>query len=223
MPVPNYGVLVGKVVDTRAEHRGNSPHFQILLDVGGTSYRVAVNTRSIDPDDPNLLAYIDRDFQHPVTRRLAELRPGFYSAAKDGPTLDFVRDGLVSRGQMELVRADEPGPESWLDNEIADLVNQAGLLVYAFGSRWGPEDKPDQVFTFTPGNGIHDIHMNQGSTGGFADQNGANQDGALVFRFGGEDRWAAIFLAFDSQIWPDAGASQTSDGADGEGDDDGAS
>jgi len=35
--------------------------------------------------------------------------------------------------------------------------------VYAFGERWGPEaDRPDKVFGFSPGNGVHDIHMNQG-------------------------------------------------------------
>ena len=35
--------------------------------------------------------------------------------------------------------------------------------MYAFGERWGPEShKADQYFGFVPGNGVHDIHMNQG-------------------------------------------------------------
>jgi len=39
--------------------------------------------------------------------------------------------------------------------------------IYAFGSAWDPEEqKCDQVFGFLPGNGIHDIYMNQGNGDG---------------------------------------------------------
>jgi uncharacterized protein YukJ len=41
-----------------------------------------------------------------------------------------------------------------------------GSVIYAFGAKWGPEKgKPDKYFKFVPGNGIHDIHMNQGNSG----------------------------------------------------------
>jgi hypothetical protein len=74
--------------------------------------------------------------------------------------------------------------------------------VYAFGERWGPEqDKRDKIFGFLPGNGIHDIHMNQGNHPQFAQDDGVWQDGALVFRFPTTDQWAAVFLAFQSQAW----------------------
>ena len=39
---------------------------------------------------------------------------------------------------------------------------------YAFGERWGPETpSKDKVFGFKPGNGVHDIHMNQGNSARF--------------------------------------------------------
>ncbi len=74
--------------------------------------------------------------------------------------------------------------------------------MYVFGERWGPEqDKRDKIFGFMPGNGIHDIHMNQGNHPQFARDDGVWQDGALVFRFPTPDQWVAVFLAFQSQAW----------------------
>jgi hypothetical protein len=60
---------------------------------------------------------------------------------------------------------------------------------------------PDKIFGFRPGNGVHDIHMNQGNSARFRDDDGVWQDGGLLFRFPGEDRWVATFLAFQSQAW----------------------
>ncbi len=74
--------------------------------------------------------------------------------------------------------------------------------MYAFGERWGPDPTvPDQVFGFSPGNGVHDIHMNQGNSGEFTRDDGVWQDGALLLSFPSSDQWVAIFLAFQSQAW----------------------
>jgi hypothetical protein len=75
-------------------------------------------------------------------------------------------------------------------------------VVYAFGLRWGPEnDKRDQYFDFLPGNGIHDIHMNQGNSKNWANDDGPWQDGGIIFHFPDEKRWVAVFLAFQSQCF----------------------
>jgi hypothetical protein len=55
------------------------------------------------------------------------------------------------------------------------------------------------VFHFTPGNGVHDIHMNQGNAGRFVGDDGVWQDGALLLHYPAENRWSALFLAFQSQ------------------------
>jgi hypothetical protein len=73
--------------------------------------------------------------------------------------------------------------------------------VYAFGERWGPEDARDKFFGFSPGNGIHDIHMNQGSSASFAKYDGVWQDGGLIIHLPDENKWIAIFLAFQSQCF----------------------
>jgi hypothetical protein len=47
--------------------------------------------------------------------------------------------------------------------------------------------------------GIHDVHMNQGSKAQFKRYNGVWQDGGVIIHFPDEDRFAAILLAFASQ------------------------
>ena len=94
-----------------------------------------------------------------------------------------------------------------MDNDLSDLlesrVNRAladpEAMIYAFGERWGPEGQRDQVFGFAPGNGVHDIHMNQGNAGRFVGDDGVWQDGAFLLHHPGENRWSALFLAFQSQ------------------------
>jgi Uncharacterized conserved protein (DUF2278)/Lamin Tail Domain len=57
------------------------------------------------------------------------------------------------------------------------------------------------VFAFRPGNGVHDVHMNQGNSSAFARDDGVWQDGGLLMNFPAESRWVGIFLAFQSQTW----------------------
>ena len=112
-----------------------------------------------------------------------------------------------------------PGPDNDLNEKIDAYVQRAigdeRASIYAFGERWGPEEgKKDKYFGFLPGNGIHDIHMNQGNVGKFVNDDGVWQDGGLLFHFPSIDKveagvgaeiwpeqWVAVFLAFQSQCW----------------------
>jgi hypothetical protein len=60
-----------------------------------------------------------------------------------------------------------------------------------------------RFFGFRPGNGIHDVHMNQGNRDEHWHDNGIWSDGGLIFewREPGMDHWSAIFLAFQTQAW----------------------
>ena len=59
----------------------------------------------------------------------------------------------------------------------------------------------DKYFGFLPGNGIHDIHMNQGNVGQFMQDDGVYQDGGLLIHFPDQQEWVAAFLKFQSQAW----------------------
>ena len=56
-------------------------------------------------------------------------------------------------------------------------------------------------FHFKPGNGIHDIHMNQGNVEKWQGDDGIWQDGGILIHFEKEEEWIGIFLAFQSQSW----------------------
>jgi hypothetical protein len=99
-----------------------------------------------------------------------------------------------------------PGPDNDLSDRIEHFVARAiqeiDARIYAFGQRWGPEPQTrDKIFNFLPGNGIHDIHMNQGNVSPFLGDDGVWQDGGLLLEFPATRQWAGIFLAFQSQAW----------------------
>jgi uncharacterized protein YukJ len=206
MPVQRYGVLKGRGADAKAETGGDSPHYQVRIDGGDTDYRIAVNVKSVGMP-AELLYLVDDNFRHPVTTGLRALPDGFTALASrpDSGALDFIRGNLFNRRDMKPLPHNVPGPDNDLNEKVDFQVRRArrdpAARIYAFGARWGPEDAPDKIFHFAPGNGIHDIHMNQGNDRKHRGDDGVWQDGALLLQFPGEDRWVAIFLAFGSQAW----------------------
>jgi uncharacterized protein YukJ len=206
MPLTQYGVLKGQAIDARREDGANTPHYQIHMVADGTHYRLAVNVES--QESPSELLFLVNDlFSHPITTALAGLQNGFtlLPHQPSGGGLDFIRGNLFNRLDMRALPPSAPGP----DNDLADqlehyvlrAINEPDALVYVFGERWGPEGIRDKIFNFSPGNGIHDIHMNQGNVARFAGDDGVWQDGGLLLYFPTTQQWVAIFLAFQSQAW----------------------
>jgi uncharacterized protein YukJ len=184
-----------------------SPHYQLhLVDDNGTNYRIAVNVLSQQAPSELLYIAVD-DFRHPLTGLLPSASgwtPLPHQAG--GPNLDFIRGNLFDPSLMRPLPPDVTGPDNDLADRLDHYANRAlqdpGARVYAFGERWGPEaNVADKIFGFRPGNGVHDIHMNQGNSGRFRDDDGVFQDGGLLLHFPSEGRWVAIFLAFQSQAW----------------------
>ena len=205
MPLKNYGVLVGRAEDRRREGATDTPHYQVrLIDGSGTSHRIAVNVLS--QESPSELLYaVDDDLRHPITAAVGSLSPGWHSLPPRGG-LDFIRGNLLSRDRMRPLPPDATGPDNdladVLDHYIERAIGDPQARVYALGERWGPEPATkDKVFGFKPGNGVHDVHMNQGNSARFRGDDGVWQDGGLLLRFPAENRWVGIFLAFQSQAW----------------------
>lgn len=143
-----------------------------------------MNVQSTQPP-PEPLFLTDENFANPITTGLGGLADGYHliESKPGGLALDFIRGNLFDRTKMQVLRADLPLEDNDLNDKLDHFVGRAvgnpDTGLYAFGERWGPEqDKPDKVFGFRPGNGVHDIHTNKGSTGEFARQNGVWQDGA---------------------------------------------
>lgn len=207
MPLKSYGVLRGQVV--RGEREGpedSSPHYQILVSDGTSEWRVAVNVSSAQWPSELLYLVVD-DLRHPMLDQLAGTAPGWteVSAAPGGVALDYIRANLFQQQLMRALPATLPGAvndlSSVLDAWVARARDEPGAAVFAFGERWGPEPTPDKVFGFAPGNGVHDIHMNQGNSTEYAADDGVWQDGGLLLHLPSGPRWVGVFLAFLSQAW----------------------
>ena len=160
-------------------------------------------------ESPSELLYIvDADLRHPLTAALEALGSGWHALAPQpgGANLDYIRANLFDPTRMRPLPPDVAGP----DNDLADLLDHyveraiadGRPRLYVFGQRWGPEPATkDKVFGFLPGNGVHDMHMNQGNSEQFRRDDGVWQDGGLLLHLPAEPRWIGIFLAFQSQAW----------------------
>jgi uncharacterized protein YukJ len=206
MPLREYGVLKGRPI-ARKLGSGASPHYQVHLIDDDDDYRIAVNVKS-KKSPSELLYLIDEDYAHPLLDDLKELPAGFtpLERAPGGLALDYIRANLFRPDHMIPLPFDVPGPDNDLNEKIDYHVQRAlaeeDAMIYAFGERWGPEPNDrDKYFGFKPGNGIHDIHMNQGNVEEFQKDNGVWQDGGMLLHLPSDDRWVAVFLAFQSQCW----------------------
>jgi uncharacterized protein YukJ len=206
MSLENYGILKGRPKDCK-RGKGKNAHYQILVHDGKNEHRVAVNVNSrVTPSE--LLYFVDDNFIHPIIEKLQNLEMGYRNIDREskGLCLDYVRGGLFDTSRMVPLECDIPGPSNDLNELIQKYVEKAADMdsgmIYAFGERWGPETfLPDSFFGFRPGSGIHDVHMNQGNSKKWQGDDAPYQDGGLLIHLPEEDRWVAIFLAFQSQCF----------------------
>jgi len=206
VPLHAYGVLKGKAIEVRLG-AGQSPHYQVRIIDDTTDYRIAVNVKSqMAPSEVEYL--IVERFKHPVTAIVEPFPRGFRTLERKpgSGALDFIRSNLFDRKQMRPLPFSVPGFDNDLNEKLDRVMQRAvadeNALVYAFGERWGPEAAvKDKYFGFLPGNGIHDIHMNQGNSGRFVSDDGVYQDGGLLVHFPDQQEWVGVFLKFQSQAW----------------------
>ncbi len=196
-----YGVLVGQIRDGQEKSTGTSPHYEIWVTADG-DYRIAVNVRSVDGSD--VVAFFDPKFTAPTKRDLAALAagaPGFRAlrTGSDGEGLDYLRDGLFPLDRMAPIPAEGTGISlsNLLDAQIERAKADQAAVVVAFGEFF-QDGGVDETFRFSPERGVHDIHMMQGNSGSFADDNRVNGDGALFIRFAGGET-VALFARFSVQ------------------------
>ena len=197
-----YGVLIGTIHEGQEDPaRDTTPHYEIWIE-GNGNFRAAVNVRSSDQSE--LLVHVDRNFTNPTRLDL----PGLAAGAKGfkrlttgpgGQGLDYVRDGLFDLSTMTAAPA-TGGAESLaalFTSIVARATTDAGAVIMVFGAFFGDRGA-DEVFAFSPAQGVHDVHMMQGNAGAYAGENLVHGDGALFVRFG-DGTTCAFFARFDTQ------------------------
>jgi hypothetical protein len=210
MPLP-YGFAKAKLTSlprltskpmNSSGHQEVQYHLHVSLDVAGESWDTAINAGTDNAAD--LLKYkIAEGFQNPAAEALRAAQGAVDLTGKAAlPALDFMRSSIL----------ENTGP--WLESDALDTgaetkqppAKLSALLSKAF------HDKND-VYIFgrfySEGNGIHDVHMNQGSRGRYIHRPGSDgndhndiwQDGAVMIDFG-DAGWVAYFSAFTQQTVP---------------------
>ncbi len=202
MPINQYSVLKGDPI-SGALNKAARPHYLIEVDAGGVQWQVAFNVQSDtgSGSGSEVLYKIDENWIPPDASALGSLPMGVTALAglDKNPAIDYLRsraDGqpLVTRTQMTLLPVPGQAAARVLENAVIQFLNQAiadpGGTIYAFGA------------LYTTGQGIHDIHMNQGNPAGdHSGDNGIWQDGLLVFQMPSQNKWAAVYIAFQEQVW----------------------
>ncbi|OJJ96289.1 hypothetical protein ASPACDRAFT_47060 [Aspergillus aculeatus ATCC 16872] len=198
MPLDNYGVWKAQPRRYDVERRGaRTPHLTLYFrDNSGPDYRAAINIKSGDRDESRLVYWVNEDMSgHPLVDGLSRLQTGFHrlddqEPEPGGPRLDYIRSNLFDVDTGRILEHDINGPNNDIIDVLEPRIQQAiaeGATVYIFGEQ------------FNTGDGIHNIHMNQGNIPRYSGDDGVFQDGALIIHFPQSKKWVGIFLAFASQ------------------------
>lgn len=204
-----YGFVKCKIVSApklqSSRHKNEVQyHLHAMLAVPGAGgsieqWDTAINVGTNDSDD--LLQYkLIFDFHDSVVGTLKASAPGFIDLTRTGqlPALDFPCSDLLN----------ETGP--WRASDIMDASDgvEPVALLQRLPRRAQTGNCDIHIFgrTYADGNGIHDVHMNQGSQSSFLnngvdDHNDIWQDGGVIVDVG-QPEMAAYFTVFTQQLVP---------------------
>ncbi len=198
----DYHVLRCTPVINRDSPQIHNEHLQVLIEIeSGNRYWMTINVRN---GSDKVLYYVDEDYHHPITGKIFDLclPQGFtkLDSNPDGIALDYIREKLFDFNKLVGLDGDSNSKSTDLSEILStQLVNASRFQesrIYVFGSRFTDGER---FSSYHLAEGIHDIHMNQGSVGGHAGSNGIYQDGGILIHFPTHNKWTAIFMKFESQ------------------------
>ncbi|WP_053436219.1 DUF2278 family protein [Sporosarcina globispora] len=123
MPVENYGVLKGIVIDAKEERDDNTPHYQIhMVGEEDVHYRIAVNVMS-SSEESVLLYIVDEEYDASAITHLPTMEHGYTSIDESNRGeigLDYIRGDLFDPSIMNTLPYDIEGP----NNDLNDLLSK---------------------------------------------------------------------------------------------------
>ena len=191
-----YVMFRGKVVDKWYDFDKRAHYHIVAVDKNGKKYDLAVNIGSIyekknEIISSNLRVYYRKNYfcEESVISKILLQESGITECDKD-LCLDYVRMKLFPHNEMIQMKGfDEKHVylTEIIEKYVEKAKNNDNYEVFAFGR------------LYANGKGLHDIHLNQGSTGKFKKNDAKYSDGGLFFRNRQNNRIIAIFIAFVTQ------------------------
>ena len=191
-----YVMFRGKVIDKWYDFDKRAHYHIVATDNNGKKYDLAVNIGSIyekmnEIISSNLKVYYDENYncRKRIVRKMLLQKNGITECHKD-LYLDYIRMKLFPHEKMIQMKGFDVTSiylTGIIEKNVVQAMNNDDYEVIAFGR------------LYANGKGLHDIHMNQGSTGKFKKHDAPYSDGGLFFRNKQNNRISAIFIAFVSQ------------------------
>ena len=191
-----YVMFRGKVIDKWYDFDKRAHYHIVATDNNGKKYDLAVNIGSIyakknEIISSNLKVYYTKNYnsQKDIIQEMLLQKVGV-TECKENLRLDYIKMKLFPHNKMIQMKGfDEKNIflTEIIEEYVMKAINNDDYEVFAFGR------------LYANGKGLHDIHMNQGSTGKFKKHDAPYSDGGLFFRNKQNNRISAIFIAFVSQ------------------------
>lgn len=203
-------ILKGSAIDAKLFGRNprQRPHYHLLVKANDRQFDVAINIASEAPgQDVRVLYAIKQNITPPQADALLHLNDGMYNLPAEGlQGIDYVSDHLVSKDEMKLLPLfDRSAPiedqgEPTIKQLVGEVIAEPDTIVIAFGHRYDNTGGKNPCWGYSPDDGIHNIHMNQGNApGNHDDENGRGEDGALFIYFPKTQTWTGVYVAFQTQ------------------------
>ena len=192
MPLQDYSLLWGRVVDLNDEDRDEHPHYRCQVEYGHDRYcavsiNMASSARTAGTNDLRILVFDNVDIDElpsevaAVAQGLADMCDAGYRHHHRGALLhrdeiplamrlDYVRGLQLDPEAFKTVPAAAAGPGNMLYDLLADWLEYAAdrdndVVAFFYGERWTNPGHANHIFArpFRPDVGVHDIHQNQGN------------------------------------------------------------
>ena len=191
-----YVMFRGKVIDKWYDFDKRAHYHIVAMDSEGKRFDLAVNIGSIyekmnEIVSSDLKVYYDENYncRKRIVCKMLLQKNGITECHKD-LYLDYIRMKLFPHEKMVQMKGFDVTSiylTGIIEKNVVQAMNNDDFEVIAFGR------------LYANGKGLHDIHMNQGSTGKFKKHDAPYSDGGLFFRNKQNNRISAIFIAFVSQ------------------------
>ena len=132
---------------------------------------------------------VNYTYNKKILKEMLLQKPGI-TIGKKNLNLDYLRMELFPREKMKIMKGidrENAFLTGIIERHVLEALNNDINEIFVFGRLYDNKK------------GIHDVHMNQASTGRYRSSDAPYSDGGVFFYNSESKIWTAIFIAFKTQ------------------------